>query len=596
MLTPMPTTRTLRAALAVLALCAAIVAAPAAAIAHPTRDAAPAPVAALGADGLPMLPSDVNDFTFDSFDASYRLGRDSGTHSTLRTVETLVAEFPSFDQNRGIIRAIPVDYDGHPTRIEIVSVTDQNGTKRSFEATLDSNDNSFFDVTIAVPEGQYVHGKQTYVITYTQHDVTKFFSDTNDDEFYWDVNGTGWQQPFGEVSAKVSMPASLASRLNGATACYYGPQGSTTKCDITASGSTFTATRDKIGPYENVTIAIGFDPGTFAAASANPFDYLGGVPIIGALLALVGIALGWILPRFGWRAKGTGIVVAQYEPPKDLDLLLAANMVGKPTRGFAASVVDFAVRGKLKLYERKEGFFGTEQFGVQVLDDSGLNGTETSLLSAFGTMSSDDASGVTWLKKKDTALGVLVRTLTARVAKHAVSSGLRTKPPRWAFLTVLVPAGAGVAMLVISGMNANNGIASTFGFVGGFIGGFIGLIALGRVSSARPLTRDGAIMREQLDGLKLFIQLAEADRLKMLQSVTGAERTTAADGSQVVKIYEKLLPYAVLFSLEKEWASTLGKYYDQNPPDWYDGGNIGAFQAGAFAAGISSFSSSASSS
>ena len=38
----------------------------------------------------------------------------------------------------------------------------------------------------------YVHGATTYVISYTQRDTIRHFSDTNDDEFYWDVNGTGW--------------------------------------------------------------------------------------------------------------------------------------------------------------------------------------------------------------------------------------------------------------------------------------------------------------------------------------------------------------------------------------------------------------------
>ena len=596
MLAPMPRTRQLLTAVAALALAIGIIGAPALASANQTRDAAPAPVRAITAVGLPSRSSDTSAFTFDSFDAVYTLGRTAGKHSTLRTVETLVAEFPAIDQNRGIIRAIPVNYDGHPTQIKILSVTDGTGAKRSYDAALDSNDDSFYDVTIAVPKGQFVHGKQSYVITYTQQDVTKYFSDTGDDEFYWDVNGTGWQQPFGEVSAKVTLTGSLASKLNGKTSCYYGPEGSTTPCELTHSGSDFSATQQTIGPHENVTVAIGFEKGTFAAASSNPLAYLSAAPIVGALLALIGVVLGWILGRFGWQATGTGIVIAQYEPPNDIDVMLAANIVDQPKRGFAASVVDLAVRGKIKLHERKAGFFGTEQFGVNQLDDSGLDDNEQSLLEAlsFGSPSPED--GVTWLKKKDTTLGIFVRSLTTKVAKQTVTSGLRRKPPSWAFLTVLIPSGVGVALLAISGMNATNGVASTFGVIGAFVGGFAGLLSLGRVSGARPLTSDGAIVREKLDGLKLFIQLAEADRLTMLQSVTGAERTSDPDGTQVVKIYEKLLPYAVLFSLEKEWASTLGKYYDQNPPDWYDGGNLGTFQVAAFASGISSFSSSASSS
>jgi len=163
MLAPMPRARRLFTAAAALALAAGLVGAPALASAHPMRDAAPAPVDAIGADGLPSRASDTSAFTFDSFDAVYTLGRTASENSTLRTVETLVAEFPSYDQNRGIIRAIPVEYDGHPTQIKILSVTDGTGAKRSYDAALDSNDNSFYDVTIAVPKGQFVHGKQTYV-------------------------------------------------------------------------------------------------------------------------------------------------------------------------------------------------------------------------------------------------------------------------------------------------------------------------------------------------------------------------------------------------------------------------------------------------
>ena len=40
----------------------------------------------------------------------------------------------------------------------------------------------------------FVHGAQTYVFTYTLENVTRFFDDTGVDEFYWDVNGTEWQQ------------------------------------------------------------------------------------------------------------------------------------------------------------------------------------------------------------------------------------------------------------------------------------------------------------------------------------------------------------------------------------------------------------------
>ena len=79
------------------------------------------------------------------------------------------------------------------------------------------------------------------------------------------------------------------------------------------------------------------------------------------------------------------------------------------------------------------------------------------------------------------------------------------------------------------------------------------------------------------------MQLAEAERLKMLQSVQGAD--TSHQG--IVKLYEKLLPYATLFGLEKSWLSELGKYYefdDVAKPNWYLG--VGAFSAHEFSAAL----------
>ena len=60
----------------------------------------------------------------------------------------------------------------------------------------------------------YVHGKKTYVITYTMENVTRYFADTGDDEFYWDINGLQWPTTFGEVSATVmSLPPSWPQAL-----------------------------------------------------------------------------------------------------------------------------------------------------------------------------------------------------------------------------------------------------------------------------------------------------------------------------------------------------------------------------------------------
>ena len=159
------------------------------------------------------------------------IDRDAADRSTLATTEELVAQFPDIDQNRGIRRAIPAVYQGHSTDLRIESVTDETGAPRSYDT---SRDGDFLVLTIAVPEGQYVHGEQHYVIRYSQRDVTRHFEDTGRDEWYWDVNGTGWAQPFGVVDATVHLGPGLGAAYQQG-ACYFGPEGSTSRCDLVAT-------------------------------------------------------------------------------------------------------------------------------------------------------------------------------------------------------------------------------------------------------------------------------------------------------------------------------------------------------------------------
>jgi uncharacterized membrane protein YgcG len=111
-----------------------------------------------------------------------------------------------------------------------------------------------------------------------------------------------------------------------------------------------------------------------------------------------------------------------------------------------------------------------------------------------------------------------------------------------------------------------------------------------------PVTARGAEVRDHLTGLELYIHLAEADRLRMLQSPEGAlrERNESTGDTDVLKVYEALLPYAVLFGLEKEWSVELSRYYTERSPDWYSGS--GAFNGAIFASSIASMSDSIASS
>lgn len=587
-----------------------------------------AAIAALALVLLPTLPAtaatgstaDTSDFTFDSFHADYVLGLTDDGRSEVAVTETLVARFPDFDQNHGILRVIPAIYDGHPVRIDVNSVTDANGGDWNYETSIDDE-----NMTLQIGDGdRYVHGEQTYVIRYSMQNVTQYFEDTGDDEFYWDTNGLLWGQPFGEVSATVTLEDGLAERLQS-TDCYYGYDGESNACEISASGGDVVANVRDLGPYQNMSVVLGFPAGTFEPADFSLFDYLPIGGIVGIVAALGAIVSSFVLRFTVLRdARGTGIVIAQYEPPDGVDPFLAANIVKAPKRGMAAAIMDLAVKRKLRIVEREgTGFFGGTDFGVQQVDDdlSKLDDTEITVLNALfspvggrffslrtpglitlgsATPEPTPATDVRWLTKNDTTLGREVVALTKAAAAEAQTMKLRRKGGGPASLLV-------VALIVVSAIGflasstlSQTGAAIAVGVVGINLVIWLGIGLIAIVAGRKPLTAEGAKLKEHLLGLKEYIRLAEADRLQMLQSVTGAERTplsgSGTDSGNVVKVYEKLLPYAVLFGLEKEWAGELAKYYDQNPPDWYSGSNVNAFSAGAFAATVGSLSSSVSSS
>jgi uncharacterized membrane protein YgcG len=572
------------------------------------------PVVALDAAG-----TGVDDFEFESFDAIYELSRDGSDRSALHTVETLVAVFPEYDQNRGIRRALVTDYKGHSTSIDIVSVTDGNGVPRSYETT---GEGEFTMVTIAVPEGQYVHGEQTYVIEYTQSDVTSTETDLADgvtrDEFYWDTNGTGWAQPFGEVSATVRVHADLVPSLTGEVVCYYGYEYSTDQCQVDSDGDgEFSATVRDLFSYQNMTLVIAFEEGTFAAA---PFwAYVPILTLLAIALVLFGLIFALVVRFVLWRdAAGRGIIVAQYEPPEGLSMMLAANIAGDPKKGMAATIVDLAVQKNLRIVEHDQGW--SKVFGVQKLSSAGLAPDEQrvmgalfsinpfsvggllpglkNLLSLGGSTPPPETDGegeVRWLTKGDTVLGQQVVALTKSIEREAEAGGLRRKPS-WRPMLIVIGSMVlgGILLLVQTIVGGESEISIITGVVGLNVVPWIAIFAAGILTRRRPLTAKGAELKEHLLGLREFIRVAEADRLQMLQSVSGAERITTSDTTAIIKIYEKLLPYAVIFGLEKQWAQEISKYYDTNPPDWYSGST--GFHVAAFSAGLAALSSNVSTS
>ncbi|WP_146073366.1 DUF2207 domain-containing protein [Cryobacterium sp. N22] len=556
-----------------------------------------------------VVAAGVDDFGFVSMHGDYRLGRDDEGHSTLATTETLVASFPETDQNHGIRRQIPTHYRGEPTELSIVSVTDETGRERDYETDTDSDDSDDEFLSVTIADDDFVHGDQTYVISYTQKNIAHFPDDTTDEEFFWEVNGTGWAQPFGAVSATVHVAADLVPALTGQSACYQGASTSGATCDTldsAADGDEWVieaAARD-LGPHEGLALAVGFDEGTFVprddSFTANAFPT---IALLAALAALATAVLGVTLRNTRWRNQpGRPTIIAEYLPPTGVNLLQAGGVLGAKAGGksLTAQFLQFAVNGNVRVLEGE----GKNHYLLELRSRAGLDPTERAVLDALFPVHQDIGT-IRDFKKTDAKLGTALTAATSAARKQLLADGLREKKGGalrgWLFGLAIV---AGFVAMIASIVSFATEVAGAWPALFLVVGLIASIVTIVVTADVRPLTARGAELRDYLKGVSVYISLAEADRLRVLQSPRGALRTpyrtdeapgaVATEPVQVLKLYERLLPFAVLTGQEKEWSAVLGDYYAgaHQQPDWYVG--TAPFSAAYFATGVSAFATSAS--
>ena len=558
----------------------------------------------------------VDDFTFSSFSADYFLDRDASGHSTLKTVERLTAQFPSSDQNKGIVRKIPDNYLGSSLHTKFVSVSDTNGVTKPYSVNDDGE-----ETTIETGTDDYVHGAVTYTLTYTQTDVVGQFSDTNDQEFYWDTNGTEWSQPFSRVTARLHVPADLVTALSGHNACYQGLQGSTQQCDIsvpapaslaspatsptpdvsaTPTAGIFTATATGLKAGENMTVAVGFADGTFTdaphASGTGSTDDIQVAPdtvwgeVVGGVFLLIALASipFALIRRFAFgpkNAKGRGTIIPQYDVPAGINLMEASTIVKRETKLVPSQIVSFAVRGNLRILDYAVTTASGADYTLELTTADGLDPEETQLLRAFfPTM----APGETFEVVAAAVETGDIAAVKAAVNAGTVRNGWRFKPSgRSGAFTGLALLGLVIVEIVLIFVT---GAASVLADLATPFTIIAMIVALATAYRGFVLTPAGADQRDYLLGMRLYLTVAEEDRMRILQSPTGAERVNYDDKGEVVKLYEKLLPFAVLFGVEDQWSRVLAIHYTDSSvtPNWYVGN--GAFNSALFIGSLSGLS------
>lgn len=567
--------------------------------------------------------STADNFSFKSFTGDYFVTRDENKLAKMHVIETLVAEFPNHNQNHGIKRVIPTTSNAGK------NVVIANPSK--FQAKIKRNGNdepytsSFTDGNIILKIGNpntYVTGEQTYTIEYDFENIIKdveLKKSKDDDkkppvkfqEIYWNTNGNAWKQPFGSVTANVHVDKSIISELYNVHACYSGSYGSNSKCDeVKEIEDGFTFTTKSLSSSEGMTFAIAFVEGTFTPAPSR-ISYLAYFALGGMiLLYLVTILL--LVRRYCKKiAKKRHfyknlLTSPQFTPLKDYTIAEASSLYIKPVRNSkVAAILELAIQKKIEIIKQDSGkkkLFNQQKWSVKILDNKDLSKEQSTLLQIMnGKTSSLTVGQIIELKSHgySSTLSELYKRFDQQVEKSLREHGDIEPEAKyftninWKFTFFLISSILIVILSFFACSVNQEWYINTFGeyapvailenkplfniAMHGLLPGYFFLISFGLAIGSRYLkyTNQGLEQANYLNGLEMYIKMAETDRLKFLQSVDGADTTNEG----IVKLYEKLLPYAIIFGEEKSWLKSLEQYYkliddrDVAFPAWYSFSN-----------------------
>jgi hypothetical protein len=399
------------------------------------------------------------------------------------------------------------------------------------------------------------------------------------------------------VKVTVHLDQSVRGLFTGKVTCYEGVLNSKKTCGGQQVSEVIEFNSvGVIGSGQDMSFVMEFKQGAF-----NPYQIgiVGiiqtGLIVLAALISIASVIIAIVIRlKRGRDAKGRGIIVPEYLPPKQ-PIRLVADVVKKSTKVIPAQIISLAVSHKIRVIESdKKGLLSTsKKYEIELINKDKLTDDENEFLSIFfKDMQIGDRYefGTT-----DFATSQALQKFQIKARELVLSTNLRRKLEGKVGVIILTLSGLTMAWIlsviqfeqVLDPVSVLHGLIVAVSFI-------CAIIVVAMVGGVRPLTEKGRELFDYVKGLEQYIKLAEADRLKVLQSPEGADKTPidTTDTKRMVRLYERVLPYAILLGQEKEWAKQLTVYYEQQGslPGWYVGTT--AFNMATFSSSLSGFSGS----
>jgi uncharacterized membrane protein YgcG len=553
--------------------------------------------------------------------------------------ETITVQATGDQIKRGIVREFPTVYpgrDGKRVRIGFTLLgVQRDGADEPYHTEEKSNGVAIY---VGSKDVFLQPGRYSYTLIYRTTKQLGFFE--GHDELYWNVNGNGWRLPLDRVSCEVRLPGE--ARALEAVA-YEGPMGSTDSRTFPAQGLQevkFSSSRP-YAPGEGLTVAVSWPKGFVVPPSATEQAAQVMAEGGGLLPVGMGVALLFVYYILAWMKVGRdpqkGVIIPRFAPPHGFSPAMVRMLwrMKFDNVAFTVAVINMAVKGALKIednakmrLELADQAPGSLSIGERAVWDE-LRGAGTSIelknanhrvfgraRQAIRDKLGRELSSTYFLTNTGWVLPGLVITL----ATVAVLAWAAPVPPELLFICVWLTGWTfGCFMLVrqvVTSWRAR-GVRGKFSavllsvFALPFLGAeAVGLWVLTSLAGLAPTlgfavmilmnalfyellkapTRIGRQTLDEIEGFKLYLSVAEEDRLNFIHPP-----------DETPELFEKFLPYAIALGVENQWGERFARLLDQAgyQPEWYSGHHWNRLHPGSFATslgqGLQSSISSASS-
>ncbi|MBC8181280.1 DUF2207 domain-containing protein [candidate division KSB1 bacterium] len=567
------------------------------------------------------------------------------------TVTETIKVISKGDQiKRGIYRTFPTKYKdryGFNVRISFkVNQVLKNGMVEPFHTESFSNG---VKVYIGSKNAFLNPGEYTYSITYTTDRQIGFFEEF--DELYWNVTGNDWGFAIDKAEAIVKLPNGASIIESDAYTGFEGDKGKDFRMGEDRSGNIKFITTRVLNPNECLTIVVTWPKGiipepTFEDKVSNSFqDYPSTLAaILGMLVLLVYYLAAWL--KVG-KDPEKGTIFPLFKPPVRFSPAAVRFMMkmGYSDKVFAAAIVNMAVKGYVKITENNGDFTLTKTGSNESVLSKGEKKIAHKLFSSRNSIKFKQKNHVK-IRASITALkkslkvdfekiyfytnsnyiipGIILTVLTLAAVVLSASEKMGAL-----FMTIWLSGWTtGCFFLVKSAIMAWKAALSSGGGKGALkkggamgltlfslpflIGEIVGLTAFSFFASPitvviflviiainilfyqllKAPTLYGRRFMDQIEGFKMYLEVAEEDRLIVLHSP-----------NKTPELFEKYLPYAMALDVENAWSEkfsdVLAKASQDTgyTPGWYSGRNWSSLGTTGLASSLgSSFSSAISSS